>query len=480
VFSSQARNLVDGDLNHLVDGPGVVFYGTDIFVRDLVRGTTERISTTSAGTEIEGDSQAPAISTDARLIAFESSGLNLSPGLGLRQVYLKHRDDETLTLVSRNPGGDPGNGQSSRPSMSGDGGILAFDSEATNLVDPPSSEVQSVFAYDVARATLNRLSVGIGGVDPDGPSFGASVSTDGSMVAFVSGASNLVLGDDGEGRPDVFLAAVPSGTLSRIPAGSLGGSASTVAVSDNGCVVAFSIIADAGGGSTVAVRDCTEVVPHVVAEGTLTTDRALSGDGRLLMIDRGDDVFLLDRSSMTETLVSRRSDGAPGRGYSYQGAISKNGRVLALSSSAPDLIEDDTNGDVDVFSSSLDQLCDDGDACTSNRYEGGSCLASDLAGTEKIECELAEPWPPPSCAGDPIPHGVSRVLGRVRRLFQRFADDLGPRRRARVARRTLARIKRAEKAMENAAGWNASICRDDVQTRIDELRSGIRSARPPQ
>ena len=69
-FQSDASNLVPGDTNH----------STDVFVRDLRSGTTRRVSVATDGTQANGDSFSPAISADGRYVAFVSDASNLVPG----------------------------------------------------------------------------------------------------------------------------------------------------------------------------------------------------------------------------------------------------------------------------------------------------------------------------------------------------------------------------------------------------------------
>ncbi len=66
-FVSGASDLVAGDTNG----------AWDIFVRDRQRGTTRRVSVSSAGRQAKGYSGAPSISADGRFVAFASSASNL-------------------------------------------------------------------------------------------------------------------------------------------------------------------------------------------------------------------------------------------------------------------------------------------------------------------------------------------------------------------------------------------------------------------
>lgn len=79
VFSSGATNLVPGDAN------GV----SDVFLRDLLRGTTERLTAIGPGREADGASEHAVISGDGRVVAFSSMATNLvDPSVDGRQVYV--------------------------------------------------------------------------------------------------------------------------------------------------------------------------------------------------------------------------------------------------------------------------------------------------------------------------------------------------------------------------------------------------------
>ena len=122
---------------------------TDVHVRDLVAGTTTRVSTDGVGREGNGYSTDPAISADGRFVAFSSVADNLlledHAPWPYRQVYVKDRSYGTTYLVSPTPTGAYGNQASNLPAISADGGQVAFDSYASNLVPGDGNDSQDVF-----------------------------------------------------------------------------------------------------------------------------------------------------------------------------------------------------------------------------------------------------------------------------------------------------------------------------------------------
>jgi Tol biopolymer transport system component len=135
-FVSGATNLVTG------------FSGQQIYVHDRntgANGTNSLISRDNSGTPNAGNlnSSAPSISSDGRYVAFTSLATNLETGVSGQQIYLHDRNGPTTSLVSRDNTGSlvAGNGSSDTPSINGNGGFVAFASQATNLVAGGGSHI---------------------------------------------------------------------------------------------------------------------------------------------------------------------------------------------------------------------------------------------------------------------------------------------------------------------------------------------------
>lgn len=198
-FSSDATNLVAGDTN------GV----TDIFVRDLVNGTTTRVSVDSAGVQGNGASRISTISGDGSLVGFESAATNLVVGdtNGVNDAFVHSRLTGATTRVSVSSTGEQGNGASILPDVR-NGRYVAFQSVATNLVADDTNATSDVFVHDLVTAGTVRVSVDAAGAQANGFSGSASLSPDGRQIVFNSDATNLVP-DDTNGVGDVFEAPNP-------------------------------------------------------------------------------------------------------------------------------------------------------------------------------------------------------------------------------------------------------------------------------
>ena len=329
-----------------------------------------------------GPSGEPSLSADARLVAFSSAATNLAPdGNGdLRDVFLYDQASGAVQLISAGPGGLAANGRSGHPVLSGDGRRVAFASRASNLVFDDGNAAADVFAFD-PEGGLVRASAATGGAEADGASAEPDLSADGSVLVFTSRATNLVPGDD-NGRSDVFVRDLRTGATAIVSAGRRGaaadGDSSAPAISADGRFVSFSSSAGnlvAGDGNArpdVFLRDLhagrTELVS--VANDGSGQDAALAGgraqvsdvsrNGRFVVFEsdatslvrrdrnRRTDIFLRDRAARLTRRVSLSTTNEEGSGASLLPSITPDGRFVAFSSRADDLVAENAVG-LDVF-----------------------------------------------------------------------------------------------------------------------------------
>jgi hypothetical protein len=373
-FYSTASNLVAGDTNDT----------TDVFVRDIQSGSTARVSVNGTGAQGSSFSLEPTISSDGRYVAFRSYADNLVSGdtNGRTDVFVRDTLMGITTRISVAGSGVQGNHDSSKPAISADGRYVAFQSSASNLVAGDTNGAEDVFVRDTQMGTTTRVSVDASGVEGNTSSFEAAISTDGRYVAFGSRANNLVAGDT-NGTEDVFVRDTLTGTTTRVSvngSGAQGNSQSREpAISADGRYVTFNssasnlVTGDTGNGPDVFVRDTltgttTRVsVDSMGMEGDHTSfEPAISADGRHVAftslasnLAAGDtngiyDVFLRDTQTNVTAVVSVRDPSlvvATGIGPSFNGrfANSVDGRYVAFSSYASNLVAGDTNGRADVF-----------------------------------------------------------------------------------------------------------------------------------
>jgi Tol biopolymer transport system component len=193
-FASTGADLIAGDTNA----------SYDIFVRDMLAGSTERVSVDSSGVQGDGDSTTPSISSDGRFVAFTSVATNLVPGdvNAHADVFVHDRHTGVTVLASVDTSGVQANADCLDPSISSDGRFVAFHSTATNLVAGDTNNADDVFVRDLLLGTTERASAGTGG-QANGASDKPAISADGRFVSFRSFASDLVSGDT-NGTFDVF------------------------------------------------------------------------------------------------------------------------------------------------------------------------------------------------------------------------------------------------------------------------------------
>ena len=415
-FYSTATNLVSG-----------VKTAGEVYVRDLVAGNTIWASTNAraifksvtGGTNIVSCNY--SISDDGQFVAFEactnSSGasprgiilrhslqtgltdiINTNASVQLLSYELIHNlsmtsDGRFVAYVANNSTTNaiycwdaqtgantlvsvsldnlnPANGICDSPVISSNGQFVAFISSATNLVTNSLAGSFHIYVRDL-QASITRLL----DTDTDGVGVGVDATTvpamsaDGSMVAFDS--ANLVP-DNRHLVHDVFACTVITDATSLVSAShpsfvsqtpdGLSGFTS-FAVSSNGQFVAFYSDADnlvdddANGYRDVFVRDLLVGPSFLISVNTngisgdgISFDPAISGDGRYVAFtssaddlvasdtNRAQDVFVRDLQAGTTALVSVSTDGIdPGNGDSFSPVISADGRYVLFHSKASNL-----------------------------------------------------------------------------------------------------------------------------------------------
>ena len=311
-FSTAASNLVSDDTDGVLD----------IAVVSLRKGQSRCVSVSTAGDKGDAASIDPTMDRSGRRVGFASMATNLVEGdaNGERDIFVRDIVKQTTTRVSVASDGTEADGASEKPSMSGNGRLVVFASHATNLVPDDTNGFEDIFLHDMVTRETRRVSLGLQGAEPDGDSSLPRISANGRYVAFLSMARNLVAQDDFPTR-DAFVVDLKTGVTEMVSVGPTGipSNAGTfsVTISGNGRRVAFASM----GNNLVAD-------PEQFA---------------------GQDVFLRDRKKHTTTLLSAAPGGLAADEYSEEPDISGNGRWVAFSSLASNLVAGDTNGRIDVF-----------------------------------------------------------------------------------------------------------------------------------
>jgi len=368
-FTSSAGNLVAGDTNRT----------TDIFVRDLALGVVRRISVSTAGGQADGPSYLPSISGDGHVVVFRSYATNLVPGdtNGVSDILVRDLAAGTTVRANSAAGGGQANGDSIFSTVTPDGRQVAFDSTASNLVAGDTNRTSDVFVRDLAAGTVRRVSLGSAGTQSNGHSYHPALSADGSRIAFDSTATNLAPGVTTESWREVYVrdlstgvTALASGDSTGHPGGAFSGDPS---ISADGRRVEFAsdsarlVPGDTNGYdifvhdlATGAMRRVTVDSAGGQADGD-TVSASISADGTRVIFRSdaanlvpGDtngaaDIFVHDLSSGATSRVSVGDHGQADASSYYAPALSADGRCALFSSSASNLVPNDTNGRDDVF-----------------------------------------------------------------------------------------------------------------------------------
>lgn len=254
VFTSAATDLVPGpDENGL---------GLDVYMYTVLSGQIRRISLDSDGRQHStGSSYAPSVDASGRHVAFVSradpadrtgagrGGAKRPMSRPFGHVHVRDLDAGVTTRITESSRGQPANGGSWAPVLSGDGRYVAFASVATNLVPGDRNRGPDVFLHDRSTATTELVSRSARRGAANGTSINPAISHDGRLIAFQSEASDLVCAqrcgaaqEDINLLFDVFVFDRTTGRTRRVSAGPAAGwmeESGGPAMSGRGDVLAF-------------------------------------------------------------------------------------------------------------------------------------------------------------------------------------------------------------------------------------------------
>ena len=345
VFTSIATTLVPGDTN----------LACDVFLRDLKKGSTERISVASDGSQAEPaltpgvawpNSDHPSISRSGRYVVFSSAASDLVDNDTNEDtdVFLRDLSEQTTTRLSVGMGGAEANGTSAKPFISANGRYVVFHSDAANLT--PGGGGPQVYLFDRETKKTELISVNVNG-ERSSPSSrvlegaGRVISDDGRFVIFLSNDPKIVP-NDGNGVPgvagynDIFVRDRKTRRTERVSVRTDGGEPNHnswgMAISADGRYVTMTSIA-------------TNLDPGDTYDGV----------GSQTTSDP--DAFVHDRWTGALEWISVDPSGGEPRKCEFSaggddvtvGATSDNGRYVAFWSCYTNIVEGDTNEEFDLF-----------------------------------------------------------------------------------------------------------------------------------
>jgi Tol biopolymer transport system component len=276
-------------------------FGYDVYVRDRWNGTTELVSVGPMGTASNAlfhdfGSSTITMSADGRRIAFGSTASNLVAGdtNGQYDLFVRDLDARTTVRVSVGTNGQETNGLSLFPMISADGRYVAFTSNASNI-DGDTNGVFDVFVHDLATRRTERISPFFSSGD------GHAISDDGRFVVFASNA-RFTVPEDQNFVSDVFVRDRFTGSLARVSSGDLGesnGHSDYASISADGSTVAFAsqatnLVANDPGFQDVFVRPRGDVASVEPRPDEFKCYRSLHGDFAPRVVSVEDDFAKVD------------------------------------------------------------------------------------------------------------------------------------------------------------------------------------------
>jgi Tol biopolymer transport system component len=340
----------------------------DIYVKDLASGDVTLASVAPPRSKGKGKGKGslptkgnlyslrPSLSADGTRVAFDTGSYNLLPEdpSGDLDIYVKDLVTDALLLASTAADGTKANGSSARASISDDGTKVAFQSTATNLDPADRDTTYDVYVKDLVTGSVDLVSVTAGGAKGNSYSFTPAISPDGTRVAFSSQATNLNP-DDPDSVTDLYVKDLVTGELFLASASDQGksgdGASFGASLSRDGQVVAFT--------SQAANLDPGDSQPW-------------------------EDVYVKDLASGDLTLASTAENGTKGNGLSFLGSISADGRLVVFSSGSTNLSSADSDGLADVFlkdlaTGAVSLLSVRADGVKGDGYSGGGSSSADAA-----------------------------------------------------------------------------------------------------
>jgi Tol biopolymer transport system component len=282
--------------------------------------STHRATVSQAEVPANADSGGGSIATGGQLVAFSSDATNLVPGdtNAKTDIFVRNRAAGWTSRVSVGPSEAQANGSSSAARITPDGRFVVFASLASNLVPGDSNNAKDVFVRDRVAGTTSRVSLTVNGAQADGASDQPQITPDGRFIVFQSAATNLVAGDT-NGKIDIFFRDRQAGHTARMSVSTAGqqgnGDSTGPSISNSGLAVVF----------TSAANNLTP--------GDTNSRR---------------DVFLHSRYTGMTGVLTNAYTGYPGNGDSFGARIAGGGRYVALTSDAHNLIPDQTE-DTNVY-----------------------------------------------------------------------------------------------------------------------------------
>jgi len=305
------------------------WFPSGVLIRyNVLTGETDIVNTNALGAQVgyEINGRSLDMTPDGNSIAFITNSFVQTTNMLPDALWVWNAQSDTTTLVSADPNTNLLDVPDYYwPQISSDGRYVAFFSSVTNLTTNAVITNFHLYVYDSTSSNISLVDARVDGSAPASiPPDPESISTNGQFIAFDSLDTNLASGDANRAY-DVFVADVTNNTVELISAAS----PALLSLAPNGQSV-LSLFSVSTNARYVAFTS--------EAENLVTNDTNFMRD-----------VFVRDMVTGSNTLVSVATNGLSGNDLSSDSAISADGRYVAFTSSASNLVAGDTNFARDVF-----------------------------------------------------------------------------------------------------------------------------------
>jgi len=375
LFAGLANNLTLTNNYNLAEP-----FRLNVFLRDNLDQTTALVSVNQNGTGGNGDSFPTGISTNGQFALFESSASDLvaNDTNNASDIFVRDIISGTTTLISVGTNGSSAAGSSRGSVLTPDGRYAAFVCMASNLVAGDTNNIPDVFLRDLQTSITTRVSLGSMATNPStrfSSSESPEITPDGRYVAFYSTATNLVskvMTPNEIYVRDLLIgqtiwASTNARAISKLMTGSSNIISCNYSISDDGQFVTFeactnSITASPAKGVILRyslLTGLTDIIStNAYVQGftaELIHDLSVSSDGRFVAFVASSPIainaiYLWDSQTGTNTLVSVSLDNVtPAGGVCDSPVISSNGWFVSFISSATNLVTNTLAGDYHVY-----------------------------------------------------------------------------------------------------------------------------------
>lgn len=337
----------------------------DVYLRDILENTTERVSLSATGGDPDDFSSPAGISADGRYVLFSSNATNLiTGGTAGTNLFVRDRTAGTTALVTVTTNGLAPNSPIGRALLSADGRAVAFETNATNIAAGASITRLDVYVRDLNASTTTRVNRNSTGTTANNDSFVGGISGDGNLVVFQSIATNL---GGGEFNNHTYVRNRSAATTTLVDVTLSGPSTGGALPADNGMsangrYVLFSSWGDnltpddPAGTTDVYVRDLQTLTTTLVYSPSgipaigdpppllALNPVGISNDGRYVLINglrtggigqlTDFQVYVVDRADGRIDLV-RSVSGRPFTRPAHATSISGDGAYITLDTSDP-------------------------------------------------------------------------------------------------------------------------------------------------